>query len=322
MNTVTSTCDSFITEQTQFDSPWKNILQQFLQAFMEFCLPKAAANIDWSKGYTSLDKELQAISRQQEIGKRMADVLFKVWLQDGEEVWLLVHIEIQAQVEALFPERMYIYNYRIFDRYHQPAMSVAVLADDDPNWRPRVYQRSTWYSQLHFEFASIKLLDYSDQKAGLSQQDNPFAIVIWAHLEALKTRQHPKNRLLAKLMITRALYKCGFSKNYILNLLSFIDWVLALPEPLEIQYIQDIEQLEEEKHVNYVTSFERIGIKKGIQQGIQQGEAALFIELLQYRFKIIPPEYQYRIEQADPKILLQWGKRILEAKTLEEVFED
>lgn len=31
---------------------------------------------------------------------------------------------------------MFVYNYRIFDRYDRPVASLAVLADDDPGWRP------------------------------------------------------------------------------------------------------------------------------------------------------------------------------------------
>ncbi|CCI04735.1 hypothetical protein MICAC_5930021 [Microcystis aeruginosa PCC 9443] len=44
--------------------------------------------------------------------KRFADKLYKVWLLSGEEVWILIHIEIQSQWEENFPQRMYIYNYR------------------------------------------------------------------------------------------------------------------------------------------------------------------------------------------------------------------
>jgi hypothetical protein len=38
------------------------------------------------------------------------------------------HIEVQGQVEPDFPEPMYVYNYRLFDRYHRPVASFAILA--------------------------------------------------------------------------------------------------------------------------------------------------------------------------------------------------
>lgn len=55
------------------------------------------------------------------------------------------------------------------------------------------------------------------------------------------------------------------------------------------------------------------------QQGEQQGEVKLFLELLEYRFGPISPDYKDRIRKADPNILLQWGKKIFEAKTLKDI---
>jgi chromosome partitioning protein len=91
--------------------------------------------VDWSRGYEMLDKELQQIMREAEVGKRWADVLVKVWRRDGHEVWVLVHVEVQSQEEAEFPKRMYVYNYRIGDRYDRPVASFAVLGDDRPVMR-------------------------------------------------------------------------------------------------------------------------------------------------------------------------------------------
>jgi hypothetical protein len=40
------------------------------------------------------------VVRDAELGRRLADKLVKVWRRDGEEVWVLIHIEVQGQVEA------------------------------------------------------------------------------------------------------------------------------------------------------------------------------------------------------------------------------
>ena len=82
-----------------------------------------------------LDKELQKIVRQAEQGRRYVDKLVRVWLKDGREEWLLIHVEIQTSREQDFSRRMYVYNYRIFDRYNQAVASLAVLADDEPSCR-------------------------------------------------------------------------------------------------------------------------------------------------------------------------------------------
>ena len=55
-----------------------------------------------------------------------------------------MHIEVQSQAQEEFPERMYIYNYRIYDRYRKPVVSLAILADDRETWRPDRYREELW----------------------------------------------------------------------------------------------------------------------------------------------------------------------------------
>lgn len=70
-------------ESDDYDSPWKKILETYFQEFMSFFFPVAAEGIDWSREYTFLDKELQQIVRDAELGKRLADKLVQVWRKDG-----------------------------------------------------------------------------------------------------------------------------------------------------------------------------------------------------------------------------------------------
>lgn len=80
--------------------------------------------------------------------------------------------------------------------------------------------------------------------------------------------------------------------------------------------------------MNYVTTPQRVGFQQGLKegreqglkQGLQEGEAALLIRLLQRRFFPLPSNYLLRIQQADIDTLFVWGERMLEANTLEEVF--
>lgn len=89
-----------------YDSPWKEILEDYFQDFMAFFFPQAAAEIDWPRGFEFLDKDLAQTVQDAELGRRYADKLVKVYLCDGSEEWLLIHIEVQGQCEADFPRRM------------------------------------------------------------------------------------------------------------------------------------------------------------------------------------------------------------------------
>src|SRR5438067_2384426 len=130
------------------DSPWKEALQHYLPHFLALFFSRLHAAIDWTRGYISLDKEFQQIVRDARVGRRPADKLFKVQLTNGKEAWLLIHVEIQGGVEARFPQRMFEYNYRCFDRYHRRVISLAVLCDERPNWRPNRFVYGGWGSKI------------------------------------------------------------------------------------------------------------------------------------------------------------------------------
>ena len=115
------------------DSPWKEALERYLPSFLALYFPAVHAAIDWTRSYEWLNTELRQVVRDAELGTRLADVLVKVWRHDGEESWLLIHIEVQGWPETDFPRRMFVYHYRIFDRYNRQVVSLAVLADDRPN---------------------------------------------------------------------------------------------------------------------------------------------------------------------------------------------
>jgi hypothetical protein len=258
-------------KQQDFDTPWKEILDTYFQDFMAFFFPKAYNDIIWSKKYESLDKELQKAVRDASLGKRLVDKLVKVWRRDGKETWVLVHIEIQSQKESDFSKRMYIYNYRIFDRHDHTVVSLALLCDEYPDWKPNEFGYKLWNFELAIKFPVVKLLDYKDQWDMLEKSRNPFAIVVMAHLKAQETRNNDQDRKLWKINLTRMLYKKGYGKQDIINLFRFIDWVMQLPQELEDEFWQEMQEYEEENRMPYISTIERMAIKRGMEKGIEQG---------------------------------------------------
>ena len=102
--------------RAEYDAPWKEAIELYFPEFMLFFFPSLAPKIDWQQQPEFLDKELQQIVRDADLGRRWADKLAKVWLLDGTETWILIHIEVQSQYQSDFEERMYVYNYRLRDR--------------------------------------------------------------------------------------------------------------------------------------------------------------------------------------------------------------
>jgi hypothetical protein len=219
--------------------------------------------IDWTKPIEFLDKELEEVVKDAEIGRRFADKLVKIYLTNGSEEWILIHIEVQAQQESNFAERVYIYTSRIYSKYNKKVVSIAVLGDDNPNWKPSQFGYSLFGYTLNVEYPIIKLLDYQQQQPQLSASNNPFAIVVLAHLAALNTTNDRTLRKQEKLALVEQLYSMGFEEQDILNLFAFLDWMLTLPLELEAEFKQEVKQLEERRAMKYVTSVERSGIEIG-----------------------------------------------------------
>lgn len=292
-------------QQTDYDSPWKEVLEKYFEDFIAFFFSEVHNGIDWSKGYEFLDKELQQIVRDAELGRRLVDKLVKVWRKDGEEAWVVIHIEVQGQVDTEFPERLYVYNYRLFDRYRRKVATLAVLADDRKKWRPKKFGYNLWGCKVNLKFPVVKLLDYEGRESELEKSTSPFAVVVLSHLKTLAARQKPETRLQWKVTFVKMLYEHGYSREDILELFCFIDWVMVLPEDLEQQFTETVEQYKEARKMRYVTSVERVGIKKGLQQGLIEKSREDIVEVLKVRFAVVPNSIVTCIDEMEDLALLK-----------------
>jgi hypothetical protein len=261
---------------TDYDSPWKEALELYFPAFLALFYREIHADIDWSRGFTFLDKELQKIMPKSARGRLYVDKLAKVWRKNGQETWVLMHIEVQTQRDADFPNRMYGYNTRIFIAYNRTVVSLPVLADDDPNWRPDHYKDELWGWSVAMKWPPVKLLDFANRMDELESGDNPFAKVVLAHLKALETRKDPESRAIWKLRLVRGLYERGFSSEDIRQLFRVIDWLMELPKELGEQFDEDLDEYEKGLRMPYVTSIERNGMLRLIRAALRAkfGDAA------------------------------------------------
>ena len=63
------------------------------------------------------------------------------------------------------------------------------------------------------------------------------------------------------------------------------------------------------------------GREEGKRQGIEQGERTLLRRQLRRRFGLLPPEADERIGRASTRDLESWAENVLDAGTLDEVFD-
>ena len=176
-----------------------------------------------------------------------------------------------SQNQTDFPLRMFQYHYRLRERFEHAVVSIALLADERPNWRPETYEMELWGCEVRFRFPTVKLLDFRERLAELEANRNPVAALVLAHLAAQQTRADPARRLREKLALTRRLYDLGYTPEQVRLAFRFVDWLLRLPDELRTQFAQELRTFEEERQMTYITSIEELGIEKGRIEGLREG---------------------------------------------------
>jgi hypothetical protein len=183
-----------------------------------------------------------------------------------------VHAELQGQPEKEFSERLFVYNYRIFDKFRLPVVTLAVLTDkSDGKWCNPEFGYSYFGCDMRFSFPLAKLTDLRLRIAELENSENPLSVVVLAHLATQDTRRDYDKRLLSKVEMVRILLRKGFSREVVRELFRLMDWLLYLPEQYKQLYFQKVQKIQEETAMQFVDCFEERGIAKGIEKGIAKG---------------------------------------------------
>ncbi|TDE13636.1 hypothetical protein [Dyadobacter psychrotolerans] len=160
------------------------------------------------KGFQFLDKELDQLFPAEDIAApKFVDKLIKVVAKSGKEEWILIHVEVQGYKDDDFGKRMFTYFYRILDKYNKPVTAIAIFTDNDRKFHPAFYQYEYLGTKATFNFKTYKILDQEEEV--LSEDENPFSIVVLTVLLALKKKKITDEKLydlkysLAKNLLTK-----------------------------------------------------------------------------------------------------------------------
>ena len=101
---------------------------------------------------------------------------------------------------------MFIYFYRIRDKYHREIVAWAILTDSNKKFVPTEYKESFLGTSISYQFNMLKTINQNEET--LRQSDNPFSIVMLTVLLALKKKKVPELKLVdLKMDIVKELYK-------------------------------------------------------------------------------------------------------------------
>lgn len=326
-------------DSDQYDSPWKEALEVYLPSILELCFPDVANAIDWNSPVEFLDKELQKVVRDAALGVQRVDKLVRVKLRDGIEEWILVHVEVQHRPDIQLPLRVYQYHHRVRDRFGRRVLSLAILADEQPDWRPSRYEESILGCRVQFDFPICKLLDLVAVAQRTVARGKPSAVIVLANWAAQQTSQDTMERSRVKWDLTRRMFEAGFGKKDVLELFRLIDWLLGLPSELEQDFKQKVRHYEESTFMPYVTSIERLakeegrsegwnqgreegreeGRQEGRQEGREEGRAEIVLRLLRRRWEPLPAGMEERIRVLSLEQLADLAETIFDFTLLAEV---
>ena len=99
-------------------------------------------------------------------------------------------------IDKNFEERMYIYQYRIFDKYKVKVAALAIFTDNNKNFHPKAYHSEIFGTSIHYQFMTYKLIDKTE--ADFRGSSNPFSIIMESAWLSLKKNQLSDEQLYSK----------------------------------------------------------------------------------------------------------------------------
>ena len=169
----------------KYDMLWKSVVEELMADLLLFVEPGIEKELDLERGFEFLDKELAEMYPEPEkpSNTRVVDKLVKIFLRDGSERWILLHLEVQGNNDKDFARRMFEYYIRIFSKHGRPVAAIAVMTGKDGEKMPGAYEDRCLWMRTRYEYKTLCITDYPDEVLEASM--NPFAAVLMVAKEVL-----------------------------------------------------------------------------------------------------------------------------------------
>lgn len=263
------------------DRLWKGIIEDLVVDFLHYFYTDFVNQIDFTKGFKFLDKELERLFPQAVSRNRHADKLFQAYLKNGKEQWFLIHVEIQGYPDKHFARRMFEYAYRIKDKYQGPLTALAIYTDKNRKFHFKEFHEKFFNSELIYRFQTYVLID---QKPGsFRKANNLFALVMEvAYKELFLKKREDIHILNLKTETVRYLYRQGVAKEKIQQLLDFIKYYIRFEQQHFFdKFEEEIEAIIKSRKAMGIrevilNEYKEIGFAEGEQAGEEKGIAKGF----------------------------------------------
>ncbi|WMJ21237.1 Rpn family recombination-promoting nuclease/putative transposase [Geobacillus kaustophilus] len=246
------------------DRLFKELIQTFFEEFFFLFFPDMHEHIDF-RHLSFLSEELFTDVTAGE--KYRVDLLVETKLK-GEDGLIIVHVENQSSVQSSFPERMFVYFSRLFEKYRIRIVPIAVFSHDALRDEPSVFSIEFPFGEvLQFRFFPVELRKKHWRDS--IRHDNPIAAALlgkMGYTESEKVELKKEFlRMLVRLELDEARQRL---------LLGFFETYVKLSEEEEQQLQREVKAMEtkEKKNVlGLIISYEQKGRKEGLEEGMERG---------------------------------------------------
>ncbi|MFC0297450.1 Rpn family recombination-promoting nuclease/putative transposase [Geobacillus jurassicus] len=246
------------------DRLFKELIQTFFEEFILLFFPDMHEHIDF-RHLSFLSEELFTDVTAGE--KYRVDLLVQTKLK-GEDGLIIVHVENQSYVQPSFPERMFVYFSRLFEKYRTRIVPIAVFSYDAFRDEPSVFSIEFPFGEvLHFRFFPVELR--KQHWRNYIRRDNPVAAALLSQMGYTESE-----RIELKKEFLRMLVRLELDEARQRLLLGFFETYVKLSEEEEQQLQREVKAMEtkeKEKVLELIISYEQKGRKEGLEEGIQQG---------------------------------------------------
>jgi len=254
------------------DRLYKELLQTFFKEFMELFFPKVSEMIDYSHvKFLSEEVFSDLVGGTTERIDLAVETLLMEEGTKGAVSWnralIIIHLEPQSYHEDDFPERMFLYSSKLYDKYRRRILPIAIFSHRRQAQEP---------SGFGWAFPFLKVMTFRYYVVQLRKKgwrrfvrtNNPVAAALLSSMGYNK-----KERVAVKFEFLRMVTRLELDPARMKLLTVFFETYLPLTEAENEQLAKKIErtELEEAAVMEWLTSWEKKGMEKGLEEGIEKG---------------------------------------------------
>ncbi|MED0656903.1 Rpn family recombination-promoting nuclease/putative transposase [Anoxybacillus ayderensis] len=246
------------------DRLFKELITTFFEEFLLLFFPHVHEHIDFQH-VSFLSEELFTDVTEGE--KYRVDLLVETKLK-GEDSLIIVHIENQSYVQPSFPERMFIYFSRLFEKYRKRMLPIAVFSYDSLRNEPSSFTlQFPFFDVLQFRFLTVELRKQNWRD--YIRHDNPIAAALLSKMGYTESE-----RVELKKQFLRMIVRMELDEAKQRLLIGFFETYVNLSDEEEQQLrneVNEMETKEKEQVLELIISYEKKALEKGLKEGVERG---------------------------------------------------